>query len=113
MARAKKNQEDENIVVDDKQLEDKQVEKKVVQKKSFDKRIVYIGTTLKTPSIIINRFTTLLDKPKNWDDMISKSKDLEKLFVTVDFFSKNLQQIKASVYYKQLTKKVQKELGGN
>lgn len=102
MAKAKQIQEDEEIKVEIK-------EKNEVKSKA----IVYIGTNIKTPYIVLNRFTTLLDKPKNWDDMVKKSEDVEKLFVNIDYFSKNLQQIKTSHYYKELTKKVQKELGGN
>ncbi|WP_297638898.1 hypothetical protein [uncultured Clostridium sp.] len=103
MAKAKQIQEDEEIKVEIK-------EKNEVNE---SKAIVYIGTHIKTPYIVLNRFTTLLDKPKNWDDMVKKSEDVEKLFVSIDYFSKNLQQIKTSHYYKELTKKVQKELGGN
>lgn len=108
MAKAKQVKEEIEVEVKENEVVDKEV-----QKQEEDKRIVYIGTNIKTPYLVLNRFTTLLDKPKNFGELLEKSKDLSKLFVTVEFFSKNMQQIKSSNYYKELTKKVQKELGGN
>lgn len=107
MAKAKQVKEEAEVEVKENEIIDKEK-----QEQEKDKRLVYIGTNIRTPYIVLNRFTTLLDKPKNYEELIKKSKDLGKLFVTVEFFGKNIQQIKASNYYKELTKKVQKELGG-
>ncbi|MGL4955208.1 MAG: hypothetical protein ACRC4Y_07020 [Cetobacterium sp.] len=108
MAKAKQVEKDEVIEIDD-----KEIKKEVVEQKIEDKRMVYIGTNIKTPHLVLNRFTTLLDKPKNFEELTKKSEDLKKLFVSVEDFSKNINRIKTSSYYKQLTMKVQKELGGN
>lgn len=108
MAKAKQVEKDEVIEIDD-----KEIKKEVVEQKIEDKRMVYIGTNIKTPYLVLNRFTTLLDKPKNFKELTEKSEDLKKLFVSVEHFSKNINRIKTSSYYKQLTMKVQKELGGN
>ncbi|SJZ95090.1 hypothetical protein SAMN02745174_02046 [Cetobacterium ceti] len=93
----------------EKQIKEK-VEKKQVKEK---KECVYIGANIKTPYIVLNRFTILLDKPSNYDQIVEKSKDFAKLLVPIDYFTSNLQQIKSSNYYRDLTRKVQKELGGN
>lgn len=87
-------------------------EKEKKSKEAQDKRVVYIGNSIKTPFIVINKGAVLLDMPRNYMEIVEKAPEIEKLFVPIDVFTKESKNFKNSNYLKDLTYKVSIKLMG-
>lgn len=88
--------------------------KKEEQESFKDKRVVYVGKSIKTPYIIINRFSVLLDYPKNYNEISEKAPEIKELFIPIVELEGKIKTIKNSEYIKKLSNEVERKLrGGN
>lgn len=90
------------------------IEEKVEQKenKIMEQRLIYIGNDIKTRELFLNKFTILLSKPDNYEELLKKYPELEKLIIAIEDFPKISGEMvkQKQAYYKALAARVNKAM---
>ncbi|WP_304158879.1 hypothetical protein [Fusobacterium ulcerans] len=82
------------------------------EKKVEEQRLVYIGNDIKTRELSLNKFTPLLSKPANYNELLKKYPELEKLLIPIEDFPKISKEMtgQKQMYYKALAARVNKTM---
>lgn len=82
------------------------------EKKVEEQRLVYIGNDIKTRELSLNKFTPLLSKPANFDELLKKYPELAKLLIPIEDFPRISKEMtgQKQMYYKALAARVNKAM---
>ena len=82
------------------------------EKKVEEQRLVYIGNDIKTRELSLNKFTPLLSKPANYDELLEKYPELAKLLIPIEDFPRISKEMtgQKQMYYKALAARVNKAM---
>lgn len=82
------------------------------EKKMEEQRLVYIGNDIKTRELSLNKFTPLLSKPANYDELLEKYPELAKLLIPIEDFPRISKEMtgQKQMYYKALAARVNKAM---
>lgn len=83
-----------------------------VKEKVEEQRLVYIGNDIKTRELSLNKFTPLLSKPANYNELLEKYPELAKLLIPIEDFPRISKEMtgQKQMYYKALAARVNKAM---
>lgn len=119
MAKNTKKEEIEKNEATQEKIEDKEEKVEEIKEKTEEKekkeeeqRLVYIGNDIKTRELSLNKFTPLLSKPANYDELLKKYPELAKLLIPIEDFPRISKEMtgQKQMYYKALAARVNKAM---
>lgn len=108
----KKEEEIEKIEEVKEKVGEKEEKIEEKEKKVEEQRLVYIGNDIKTRELSLNKFTPLLSKPANYDELLKKYPELAKLLIPIEDFPRVSKEMtgQKQMYYKALAARVNKAM---
>ena len=94
------------------EVKEKVGEKEEKTEEIKEKVLVYIGNDIKTRELSLNKFTSLLSKPANFDELLKKYPELAKLLIPIEDFPRISKEMtgQKQIYYKALAARVNKAM---
>jgi superfamily II RNA helicase len=108
----KKEEEIEKIEEVKEKVGEKEEKTEEIKEKVEEQRLVYIGNDIKTRELSLNKFTPLLSKPANYDELLEKYPELAKLLIPIEDFPRISKEMtgQKQMYYKALAARVNKAM---